>query len=160
MASGRESPSDYEFIELTNIGEAELDLSGARFVEGLRFRFPSDDLRSLLPAGGRVLVVADRFAFAARYPEVPAGRIGGSYSGRLAGGGEKLRLKDADGRTLIRLGYDDGEAWPEAADGAGRSLVRDESRWRQNPSVATSWRASTGVGGSPGEPEPVPRQAD
>ncbi|RME93492.1 MAG: hypothetical protein D6766_08115, partial [Verrucomicrobia bacterium] len=147
---------DFEFIELTNTGDAPVGLAGVRFTRGVRFDFTGRSPATLAP-GQRVVVVADAEAFARRHPEVPADRIAGVYEGRLANGGETLRLEDAGGTVLAEFRYDDESGWPIEADGAGHALVPlvldDQTDGRLN--LPAHWRASTYIGGSPGEAEPA-----
>ena len=111
------------------------------------FRFSST--RTLAP-GEFLVLVKDAATFESRYPGTP---IGGVYGGKLANGGEEIRLRDVEGATIISVAYDDDGFWPIGPDGFGYSLVIvAEDR---DPDVAASWRASARVHGSPGEPDPV-----
>ncbi|MGI9242390.1 MAG: lamin tail domain-containing protein, partial [Verrucomicrobiales bacterium] len=136
---------DYEFIELENIGDQALDLSGLRFSAGIDYTFPP---QSLLESGGRVILVRDTEAFAVRYPGVtPAGE----YGGRLSNDGELVELVDADGAILRRFAYNDQLPWPTAPDGDGLSLVLVAPLTNPDHAQASSWRPSVNLGGSPGE---------
>ena len=79
--------SDFEFIELENIGTELLDLAGVRFTEGIGFNFPD----MILNPGDFVLVVRDYNAFSALYGT--GLNVAGEYSGKLSNGGERLRLE-------------------------------------------------------------------
>ncbi|MHC4890302.1 MAG: lamin tail domain-containing protein, partial [Planctomycetota bacterium] len=144
------SPDDpnAEYIELTNIGPETINLSLVRFTEGIRFTFPSLELTS----GEFVLLVKDRTVFDSRYTGVPpAVDILSPYEGRLANGGERIRLEDAIGQTILDFEYKDG--WRNITDGNGFSLNiidptnSDPNSWGEKD----SWRASDYVGGSPGK---------
>ena len=77
--------SETEYIELTNIGSAAVNLNQVRFTDGIEFTFPSF---SLLPAG-YCLVVKDLAAFEATYgPGLP---VAGQYTGSLDNAGERSR---------------------------------------------------------------------
>lgn len=136
-----------EFLEITNLERLAVDLSGFS-TRGITFTFPAG---TLLPAGGRLVLVRDPEAFARRHSGVA---IGGVYSGRLDDAGERLQLLDPAGETVIDLRYDDEGFWPLSADGRGHSLVP----WQ--PEAAgdepEAWRASAFPGGSPGLPDPPP----
>ncbi len=133
------SPSDAneEFIELKNIGSETINLNLARFTNGIDFIFPSVELA----AGKYVLIVKDQAAFYARYPEF-SGLIAGQYSGSLANDGERIRLEDAVGQTILDFKYSD--AWREITDGQGFSLTivnpanPDTNSWGEKD----AWRAS------------------
>lgn len=125
-----------EFIELTNIGTETLHLNLVKFTRGIDFTFPDIDLA----AGQYVVIVKDRQAFAARYGTDI--NIAGQYSGRLANGGERIRLEDAVGHTILDFEYSDD--WYRTTDGRGYSLTiidaahPDPDSWSQKQ----SWRAT------------------
>jgi hypothetical protein len=141
------NPSDAneEFIELRNIGSESINLSLVRFTNGIDFTFPSIELAR----DQYILVVEAQAAFSAQYPEF-SGVIAGEYSGSLANDGEKIRLEDAAGQTILDFKYSD--AWREITDGQGFSLTivnpanPDANSWGEKD----SWRASAFYGGSPG----------
>jgi len=56
--------SDFEFIELTNLGAAPLNLGGASFASGVTFVFPPN---FTLGPGERTVIVANQAAFILRY---------------------------------------------------------------------------------------------
>ena len=137
-----------EFVELKNVGPEELDLSGVHFTEGIRYTFPTG---TRLEPGGFVVLVSDPAAFAAQYPGVT---FHGVFSGRLANEGERLTLAHAVGTPIFSVRYGDRAPWPEAADGAGFSLVPVHPDLNPNPDDPAHWRASSRVGGSPGRDDP------
>ncbi|MHC4499614.1 MAG: lamin tail domain-containing protein, partial [Planctomycetota bacterium] len=137
-----------EFIELKNIGTETLSLNLVSFTEGIHFTFPN----RVLEPGGYVLVAKDLAVFSSRYTAVPPGvDILGPYEGRLANGGEHVRLEDAIGRMIQDFRYKDG--WRPIADGDGFTLTiidptnSDPNGWSEKD----SWRASAYVSGSPGD---------
>jgi len=133
---------EYEFIELKNSGDTELNLANM-FFEGINFTF-APGTPPLAP-GEFVVLVRNATAFSERYPGVT---VGGVYGGQLSNQGEEIRLKDAAGETVISVAYDDGNGWPITADGRGDSLVLiDPTADPYNPK---NWRASVQVNGSPG----------
>ncbi len=141
-----EGGADSEFIELHNPTSYAIDVSGVSFSNGIEFVFPP---RSRIAAGGHAVLVANREAFRARYPDAP---IDGVYSGRLANGGEKLTLRDASGATILSIDFNDGDLWPVAPDGFGFSLVLADPQ--RDPDDQRAWRASARSGGSPGAEDP------
>jgi hypothetical protein len=136
---------DYEFIELKNNGQSEIDLANLS-IEGINFTFPpaSDPL----PPGRLIVLAHNAQAFAERYPQVT---IAGIYRGRLSNKGETLTVKDAAGRPLVSVTYDDENGWPVSPDGRGDSLVLVDAQG--DPNVPKSWQASGQVAGSPGHDE-------
>ena len=100
---------NFEFIEVMNVGDAPLDLTGVRLVEstvrshrqGVVFNFASQTLEP----GERIVAVRDREAFQSRYGgsvRIAGGSGGnvvneGAYDGSLADIGERLTLVDGGG---------------------------------------------------------------
>ena len=136
----------YEFVELQNLGEVSVDLSGA-FFEGIDFRFPRG---TTIEPGQIMTLIADFKRFRQRYPEPD---IHGIYQGKLSDRGETIALYAADGALLAGVTYDDAGAWALSADGAGDSLVLTDTQG--DPDDAHSWAASSELHGSPGRSEAV-----
>ena len=138
----------FEYIELQNVGDTEVDLSGFSF-EGITFRFAENS--PPLATDSYLLLVNDANveAFRARYPGV---RVGGLYEGSLSNRGERLALIDRNGETVLSVDYDDGGSWPSEADGDGHSLVLDNPDG--DPDSPANWHASLAKGGTPGRPSP------
>lgn len=139
--------NNYEFIELKNIGDGELNLAGMYFDEGISFTFPPG--QAPLAPGGRLVLAHNMAAFAERYPGVA---IGGVFAGKLSNQGEKITLRDVAGQVLVSLSYDDENGWPLSPDGRGDSLVIVDPAG--DPDNPQNWRASTYLYGTPGTDEP------
>ncbi|MBN1673831.1 MAG: lamin tail domain-containing protein [Kiritimatiellae bacterium] len=148
---------DFEFIEFRNTGGAVIDLSGFE-VEGVGPYVFAAGTR--VEAGAYLVLCRNPAAFASRYPGVP---WHGTYAGSLANDGEKLRVKDPAGNTVLSVQYEDRELnmterdlgfWPLAADGLGYSLVNVNPAG--DPDNPANWRASTHRHGSPGAADPAP----
>ncbi len=134
-----------EFLELTNTGSAAVDLSNMRFSEGIDYQFPAG--AQLQP--GAYLVLANHAGyFEEYYGFAPYAQ----YAKELSNQGERIVLLDAFGTPALDVTYSDDDGWPQAADGAGPSLVAVGS----DPNDPAAWRASTALGGSPGAPDPAP----
>jgi hypothetical protein len=134
--------SDFEFLELKNIGTATLEMEGVRIAEGVDYTFPP---LSMVP-GGFVVLASDDSAFYARYGFAPDG----VYSGNLNNSGEFIRIDSPGGDTITRLLYDDAWPWPVGADGLGYSLVPVVLNPPKVQAGPESWRISLEIGGSPG----------
>lgn len=133
----------FEFLELHHGGEIPVDLGGFS-ISGIDYVFPH---RTIL-APGEVMVLASALspaAFAARYPGV---HVAGYFAGALSNGGERLVLRDPQGRGVAATIYADSAAWPVQADGGGSSLELVDRD--QDPNAPASWRASAALHGSPG----------
>ena len=140
---------EYEYVELKNIGETDLDLLGVRFAEGITFAFNRRNA-TILAAGQRMLLVKNYAAFTERYGT--GYKLAGAYAGFLDNGGERLRFEDAQGEKILDFEYND--SWYPATDGDGFSLVIvDENAPFDTWDQRTRWRASASEGGSPGSGE-------
>ena len=143
---------EFEFVELKNIGDEPLDLTGVSFTEGISFAFQNSAITTLAPAEF-VLVVRNKEAFAHRYGPEAAGRVAGQYEGKLANEGESIRLVDFWTGAIAAFEYHDASPWPTQGDGDGYSLVPLESALPTQPTGSlndpANWRPSTEIGGSP-----------
>jgi hypothetical protein len=138
---------DYEFVELKNTGNSDVELANISIDEGIRFTFPPNTLP--LSPGEFMVLVSNPVSFAEQYPDVT---IGGAYEGHLSNKGEKIVLRDAQGQTLLEFEYNDEYGWPVSPDGRGDSLILvNQSGDPNNPN---NWRASHNLNGSPGADEP------
>ncbi len=148
-----------EYIELLNTGPNPVSLEGWSFTSGVSFVFPNVSI----PAGGYLVVAADRPAFSAKYPAVTNFVAG--WLGQLSNSANSIVLTDRLGVKIDEVGYasdgdwavrqrDDpdyghrGWRWRSQADGYGRSLelinAAFDHRYGQN------WGASTAAEGTPG----------
>jgi len=131
--------SDYDYIELQNIGDEPLDVNGVRFTNGIGFTFPP----MTIDIGQYVVVVSDVNAFDLRY-DTSGITIAGEYTGNLDNGGEKivLKLPVPYEAAIMRFSYDD--AWYPMTDGLGMVLSiidanaepdtwNDKNSWQQVP---------------------------
>ena len=135
-----------EYVELINIGTATIDLTGARFTNGVTFAFGP----TLLAANARIVVVKDLASFASRYDTNGLNIAVGAFSGRLDNGGERLTLVDASGNIILSFAYGDSGDWPNRADGYGSSLeIIDPRGDYDDPG---NWNSSNEYLGSPGRP--------
>jgi hypothetical protein len=135
--------SEFEFIELQNVGTETQNLGLARFAKGINYVFPTN---TILRPSEYLVLVSDEHYFNRRYGFSPFG----TYSGQLDNGGERIVLLDASGDTLISFRYDDESPWPESADGGGYSLVLAHVGLNPDYDNAASWRASQRIHGEPG----------
>ncbi|MHC4206273.1 MAG: lamin tail domain-containing protein, partial [Planctomycetota bacterium] len=151
---------EFEFIELKNIGDENLDLSYVSFIDGITFDFSDGGITNLGP-GEFALVVRNRAAFVSRYGSNLSDRIAGEYSGKLSNNGENITLEDFWNATIVQSEYNDGRGWPLSPDGGGHSLVPLDSAVINEPAGSLNyggnWRASAYIGGSPGTDDPEPQ---
>ena len=146
---------EFEFVELVNIADRPVDLTGVQFVqlggEGIAFEFGAQ----VLAPNERMAVVKNRDAFVSRFGgDVLLAQGTGDdasqwfYEGQLSNGGELVSLIDSQGDAIAELRYDDSGDWPGRADGNGSSLEAiDLLAIAIDPS---NYRSSSEIGGSPG----------
>ncbi len=140
ITAGYLASNDFEFIRLTNLGAAPVDLTGMYFSNGLNFT-AAPGLQNWLPVGASVVVVENRNAFISRYGSTFT--ILGEFTGELDDGGEHIVLNDKTGAVIADFVYGDTAPWPVEADD-GHSLL-----YVAGPvGMATSWVASVDAGGS------------
>ena len=153
------SASDFEFIELHNKSETNIEMKGLTIEQGQPFDTLTLDSK-LLAADGYGLLVRNRAAFKMRYPDVSDEAILAEWgSGRLSNGGESILITSADEQIVASFSFQDGDPedetnlWPQEPDGLGPSLVpTGEGVDASDPAW---WSASGRDGGSPGAPETI-----
>ncbi|MBR3710025.1 MAG: CotH kinase family protein [Bacteroidales bacterium] len=105
-----------EFIEITNNGDEEVDLTGVYFRElGVTYGFP---VGSTLAAHDALVLCSDSLIFVEYYNMVPFGQ----FSRNLSNKSENLVLVDAWGNVIDQVHYYDSDPWPWEADGEGAYL--------------------------------------
>ncbi|MGI9239340.1 MAG: lamin tail domain-containing protein, partial [Verrucomicrobiales bacterium] len=122
-----------EFIELHNSGDAEVDLSGWYFSDGIEFGFPA----GVVLAPGEFLVVAQDPDSMAEAHGV--GAIG-PWIGGLSNEGDTLELRDQAGTLIDEVTYKDAFPWPVGALGNGRSMELIHPSLDND--LGGAWRAS------------------
>ncbi|MBN1674186.1 MAG: DUF2341 domain-containing protein [Kiritimatiellae bacterium] len=150
-----------EFIELYNLSGTATTLYDPlypsntwRLSSAVDYVFPQG---VEMAANSYLLVVpTSPAAFRAKYGLSPSMPIYGPYTGSLDNRGESLKLfmpdtPDPDGYVayirIDRVQYDDGDPWPQEADGEGPSLERVVlSEYGNDP---VNWR-TIACGGTPG----------
>ncbi|MBL7219448.1 MAG: lamin tail domain-containing protein [Phycisphaerae bacterium] len=150
--SGYTDADDFEYIEITNISDHTLPLTGLRFDNGIDFTFGAISI----DPGEYVVVVSNLAAFDERYDVAGNGiSVAGEYGTGLISGtqfanaGENVELAAPIGGNIQDFSYGDG--WYSHTDGEGFSLtIRNprgpSDRWDDKD----GWRSSAAPGGSPG----------
>ena len=143
-------PADYEWMELTNIDTATIDLTDVHFEAGIEFTFTGSAITTLAP-GARVLIVRNQAAFEARYGSSLNASIAGEFTpSRLDNAGERIHLIDALGNTIQDFTYGDQLPWPSESGFPGYSLVLiSDGGSVPVHGDASNWRSSTLTGGNP-----------
>jgi hypothetical protein len=137
-----------EFIELMNIGNDAIDLSGVEFIRGVTFNFDQKSTLSIpvLAPKERIVLVGKSADFAIEYPGIP---VAGEFIGDLSNTGENITLLAADGSTIRDFRYNDKLPWPTSPDGTGFTIVLIAPDQNPDPQLSTSWRSSAARGGNP-----------
>lgn len=143
LDNGDNNDGEYEFIELKNIGDVTLDLSGIYFSRGIQFTFPENT--KIEP--DQFLVLASNVEeFSQRYGKLAFGQ----FVGQLDNNGETIALNTAENDTLFKISYNDKYPWPLSADGGGYSLTSNETNPIRDQDNSANWMASKIIHGTPG----------
>ncbi len=135
--------SNHDYVELKNIIDEPIDVTGVRFDKGIDFVFPALTLQP----GQYVVVAANQSAFRSTYGTTP--KLAGQYQGNLSDSGEKivLLLPSLD-VAILRFEY--SNTWYPATDGGGKSLtIEDPAAAPVTWNDAESWRAADPTPGRP-----------
>jgi hypothetical protein len=134
-----------EFVELYNDQATSEDLSGYAFTTGIRYTFAAG---TILGPKGYLVVAREPNTVKAAYG---ISVVYGPFTGRLDNDGERIELSNANGEIIISFRYNDAWPWPNSPDGTGHSLIL--LKLGGDPEEASSWSASTYIGGTPGGPD-------
>ena len=122
-----------EFIEITNNGDANVDLTGVYFRElGITYKFPNN---AHITGHEAIMLCSDSLMFMEYYNAVPFGQ----YTRKLSNKSENLVLADAWGNIIDEVCYSDSAPWPTEADGNGAYLQLKDLN--SDNSLAENWTA-------------------
>ena len=147
------SASDFEFIELKNIGNDTNSLVGVEFTDGITFDFTYGNVDQLTP-GDFVVIVKNMAAFTNRYTNWASINIAGEYNNLLNNDGESIILEmPSVSEVLTDFEYND--SWHPNTGGEGFSLnIINALGTTQSWSEGSAWRPSSFLDGTPGEDDP------
>ena len=158
IAAGYDDDDDFEFLELTNFSDLNIDLTNVSFTLGVNFTFPPS---TVLTPGQRILVVRNTDAFLYRNPGFATDVAGEFHSPagipadeKLSNDGERLLLLAKDASPIADLTYNDQLPWPNESDGDGFSLVLRSNTGA--PTDPLNWRSSTTANGNPASTDTIP----
>ncbi len=133
---------ELDYVEITNGGSTMLDLSFAKFTNGIEYIFP---FGSELAPGQFLVVAENKTIFDANYNAIADGQ----YKGTLSNTGDSLVLKDMQNNIIDIVDFNDKNPWDEAPDGNGPSLeLLHPSLDNDDP---ISWFRSDNNCGTPGQ---------
>jgi hypothetical protein len=127
-----------EFIELLNTSSTlTINIGGVKFVNGIDYTFPAN---TLLAPGQYVVITSNPSAFFALYGFSAFNAA--AYSGKLADGGERVRI-EIDGYQLGILDFTYSSTWYPGANATGASIeiinpLGDRGSW----DIRESWRVT------------------
>ena len=120
-----------EFVEITNNGDDDVDLTGVYFRElGLSYQFPDN---AHVAGHAAVWLCSDSLMFSEYYNQTPFGQ----YLRKLDNKSENLVLVDAWGNVIDEVHYSDSLPWPMEADGNGPFLQLKDLN--ADNSLAENW---------------------
>lgn len=129
--------NDLEFIEITNTGNATVNLTGIYLMKlGVSYQFPAN---STIAANQSIQIAGNSAVFEAKYGVVSFG----DFDRNLSNKNQNLVLADAFGNVIDEVHYFDKDPWPEAADGDGFYLELIDVN--SDNSLASNWKANTGL---------------
>ncbi|PKL88114.1 MAG: hypothetical protein CVV23_12025 [Ignavibacteriae bacterium HGW-Ignavibacteriae-2] len=140
------SDTEFEFIELKNIGEVDLNLGLVSFIDGISYTFSAD---AVIKPDSFIVLASNAKMFFQRYGFNPYGE----YEGQLNNGGELITVVTATNDTIFNFSYKDSAPWPTEADGLGYSLVSKLLTPIYDPDNPEYWTLSAEINGSPGKDE-------
>ena len=147
------SKSDFEFVEVVNIGDEPLDLGPYVLDRAVDFLFEEGSTTALGP-GQYAVVVRDVEAFSRRY-DTSEVLVLGEYVGTFSDRQEVVELVGELEIEVHDFRYRD--TWYPETDGGGHSLViRDLATDVDDYGEEASWAASAVALGSPGRAESGP----
>lgn len=165
MFHPQDSSDRGEFVELKNVGNQPLDLSGLEFaavdsgiLEAI-YTFPN---HTIVPPGSFFILVSNPAKFHEFYPDVP---VNANFIGELSNSGVPyLSIRSQALLEVASAHYETTAPWQVVPDNHGYfpddalgfSLVRVNHDPEANAADYREWRASTYRTGSPGSDEPPP----
>jgi hypothetical protein len=135
-----------EYIELYNVGDTDIILSGFVFTKGIEYTFKPGS--SISPQTGIVLT-NDTLLF----KNVYGFSAFGQYNKRLNNDGETLILENRYKQIVDSVSYSDTIPWPVAADGLGYSIELADQN--SDNSDYRNWKVSDYKNGSPLKPQSI-----
>ena len=145
---------NYEYVELYNKTDSEIDLSYWRFeVEKDKYRLPKDTILG----SGEYLLITDRKAAIETVYSLPVGAAIYEYDFGLSNTGDTISLQNCNGQEVDSVTYSSTSPWPTGCAGLGPSLeLSDPNADNTKPNA---WAASVAIYGTPCEANSVPEPA-
>ncbi len=137
MPFGNFESDELEFIEITNNGNQNVNLTGFYFSQlGISYQFPAN---SNIGAGKKIILAGKETMFQQFYGTIPFGQ----FTRNLSNKSEKIVLADAFGNVIDSVRYQDSLPWPVEADGGGYFLQLNDLNAEN--SLAENWTISSNL---------------
>ncbi len=136
-----------DWIEIFNNSDGDINIGNWTFMDSddaHRFIIPDG---TILKSKGYLVLVESELDFTSSYPDIP-NYIGETGFG-LSGGGELIRLYNANLVLIDMVEYDDKSPWPTEPDGDGYTLSLIDPGY--DNALPESWKASEEKYGTPGK---------
>ena len=135
MDVGEINGNQLEFIQITNNGDDDVDLTGIYLRElGVTYSFPNG---SQIAGRESIVLCSDSLTFSQFYHDTPFGE----YERKLSNKDENIVLADAWGNVIDEVHYFDNAPWPTEPDGDGPFLQLIDLDADNN--LAENWIASS-----------------
>jgi len=123
-----------EFVELYNVTDEPVNVSGWYFSNGFTFTFPDN---SFIPPNGFVVIAQNAAKFQTKFGFAPAGQ----FEGKLSNEGETICLRDTNNDKVDEVTYKFGFPWPTVGDEPGKSIQLISPAMDND--LGGSWRGRT-----------------
>ncbi len=111
----RSAAGGLEYVELYNVGSAQVDLAGWSLAKGIDYVFPAG---AVLPPSAYLVVTRDPAALRQAYGVSALG----PFAGKLSNDGDELMLRNRNGQLVDAVTYGLGFPWPTPDDNADQSI--------------------------------------
>ena len=138
------NPGDW--VELHNPTNESIAIGFWEFKDGNDVHVYIIPENQVLESGAYLVLCKDSLAFNDNFPNVS--NFIGEFDFGLNGGGELVRLFDAEGLPVDEVIYNDSLPWPMEPDGNGPTLELIHPSL--NNDLGSNWAASDNNGGTPG----------
>ena len=136
------SGKSFEFIELKNIGDKTINLTGLNFTSAIQYQFKANEV--LAPKQFYVIASKPKW-FYERHFMVPSGNFEKNFSNS----GEQVIIAKTNDIPVIDFQYFNTAPWATSPDGAGNSLTSIIPNPTGNPNLYNYWAASSIYDGTP-----------